>query len=328
MSEFITALDWAKACGPDNSVESRIIKMMSRENSLFNDIPIVEGNLATGHMIVQQTGLPPLYYRRANKGVPDSKASTAQITETIAIMEGRSKVDKDIAELNGDIAKFRRIQFEGFVQSARDTYETNMFYSSTSPSNPEYFDGLSVRYSSLSAQNARNIIDASGTGSNNTSIWLTVWGPNTISGIYPKGSKMGLQHEDLGLQEVLDENGDTYRAYVDWYQWKHGLALHDWRFAGRICNIDTSNLISNSSAADLIDALIELTYKVENLSAGRPVIYMNRTVARCLDKQRRDDVISGGGLEYNMVDGKRVMDFRGIPIHVTDALLDTEARVV
>jgi hypothetical protein len=46
-----------------------------------------------------------------------------------------------------------------------------------------------------------------------------------------------------------------------------------------------------------------------------------------LDIQRRDDVISGGGLVYADVDGKLVPTFRGIPIRVCDALIETEAVI-
>ena len=55
--------------------------------------------------------------------------------------------------------------------------------------------------------------------------------------------------------------------------------------------------------------------------------YMNRTVFQMLDIQRRDDVISGGGLVYTDVDGKAVPSFRGIPIKIVDALLETEGQV-
>ncbi len=48
-----------------------------------------------------------------------------------------------------------------------------------------------------SAGNAQNIIDAGGTGTDNTSIWL-VWGENTVHGIFPKGQKAGIQMEDKG----------------------------------------------------------------------------------------------------------------------------------
>jgi hypothetical protein len=57
------------------------------------------------------------------------------------------------------------------------------------------------------------------------------------------------------------------------------------------------------------------------------VWWMNRTVIQMLDIQRHQAVSSGGGLTYENVDGMIVPHFRGIPIRVCDALLETEATV-
>lgn len=94
----------------------------------------------------------------------------------------------------------------------------------------------------------------------------------------------------------------------------------------RIPNIDISNLVAKSSAADLIELMIKAVHRLPN-RMGKPVFYMNRTVFQMLDIQRRDDIITGGGLVYNEVDGKIVPSFRGIPIKIVDALTETETVV-
>ena len=73
--------------------------------------------------------------------------------------------------------------------------------------------------------------------------------------------------------------------------------------------------------------MIKAVHRLPNMKMGKPVFYMNRTVFQMLDIQRRDDVISGGGLVYKDVDGVSVPTFRGIPIKIVDALLETEAAV-
>jgi hypothetical protein len=117
------------------------------------------------------------------------------------------------------------------------------------------------------------------------------------------------------------------RAYQDHWQWKCGLALKDWRFAVRIANIDISNLVAKSSAADLIELMIKAVHRIPSMGMGKPVFYMNRSVFQMLDIQRRDDVISGGGLTYQQVDGVAQPSFRGIPVRVCDALTEAEAVV-
>jgi hypothetical protein len=60
----------------------------------------------------------------------------------------------------------------------------------------------------------------------------------------------------------------------------------------------------------------------------KPAFYMNRTLFSMLDIQRRNDVVAGGGLQYENVDGISTSTFRGIPVRKVDALLETEDRVV
>ena len=73
--------------------------------------------------------------------------------------------------------------------------------------------------------------------------------------------------------------------------------------------------------------MIKAMYRIPNIRMGKAEFYMNRTCAEFLDIERRADVISGGQLSYEVVDGKRIMSFRGIPIKVVDALTETEAVV-
>jgi hypothetical protein len=275
------------------------------------------------------TGLPSVAWRLLNQGVQPSKSTTAQVDEQCGMLEAYSEVDKDLAELNGNVSSFRLSEAHAFVESMNQEMASTMFYGNQGTA-PEEFTGLAIRYSSLSATNGQNIITGSGGGADNSSIWLVNWGPQTIHGIFPKGSKAGLMHEDLGLTTVeatAGIAGSRMRAYLDHWQWKCGLALKDWRYAVRIPNIDISNLVAKSSAADLIELMIKAIHRIPNLSMGKPVFYMNRTCFQMLDIQRRDDVISGGGLVYSDVDGKAVPLFRGIPVRICDALVENEAAV-
>jgi hypothetical protein len=87
---------------------------------------------------------------------------------------------------------------------------------------PAEFMGLSPFYNTLStatAQNAANVIGGGGTGSSNTSIWLVCWGPETIFGVYPRGSKAGLDMEDKGdVTPGFDSVGNRFEAYTSWFR--------------------------------------------------------------------------------------------------------------
>ena len=136
---------------------------------------------------------------------------------------------------------------------------------------------------------------------------------------------MGLTRRRGEAEEVTQEA--FYRAYRDWYQWKLGLVVKDWRFVVRISNIDIPALVLNSSPAPIFTNLIKATHAIPDLDIVDPVIVMNRTVFQMLDIQARANVTSGGQLSYDVVGGKRIVSFRGIPILVMDRIVNTETRV-
>ena len=329
VNTVLTLSDIAKRLDPSGKYAA-IVEMLAQRDEIINDIAWKEGNLPTGNQTAVRTGLPTVAWRNYNEGVQPSKSTTAQVVEQCAMLEGWHEVDKDLAELGGNVKAYRAGEASGFVQAMRQEFVSTLFYGNSGIT-PKEFTGLAPRYSTIAgATNGINVLSGGGAGSTNTSVWLVVWGPDSIFGIIPKGSRAGLFHEDLGLQTIVDANGmgsGKMRAYQDHWQWKCGIALKDWRYVVRIANIDVNNLVAKTSAADLTELMIKAIYRVFDLSVGKPVFYMNRTVMQMLDIQRRDDVIAGSGLSFENVDGKRIGNFRGIPLRICDGLLENEGTV-
>lgn len=327
----LTLVDFAKRLDPEGKVPE-IAELLAQTNEVLTDMLWMEGNLPTGHRSTVRTGLPTVAWRLLNQGVAVSKSTTAQIDEGVGILEAWSEVDVDLAMLNGNQAAFRLSEAMAFIEAMNIEMASTLFYGNSSTA-PEEYTGYAIRYSSLTATNGQNVITGSGAGSDNSSVWLVCWGAMTTHGIFPKGSKAGLQHMDHGEQTVSSTAatagvaGSRLRVYQDQWQWKCGVVLKDWRYVVRIPNIDISNLVAKSSAADLVELMIKAIHRIPSLKLGKPVFYMNRTVFQMLDIQRRDDVIAGGGLVYKDVDGMMTPTFRGIPVRVCDALTETEAAV-
>lgn len=321
----LSLVDIAKRMDPDGSA-SAIAEMLSQKTEILDDIPWIEGNLPTGHRTTVRTGLPDVAWRKLNKGVPRSKSRTAQIDETCGMLEAFGHVDVDLAMLNGNTNAFRLQENAAFMEAMAQEQAQTLFYGDTDTS-PEEFLGLAPRFDSLSAENGENIINGGGAGSNNTSIWLVGWGPNTVHGIYPKGSKAGLFHEDLGKDRVQDSDSNDYMALIDHYQWKSGLALRDWRYVVRIANIDSSALAKDAATgADLIDLLTQALEKIHSLDGVRPVFYGNRKVGSFLRRQIVNKVASST-LSREEVYGKMATTIEGVPFRRVDAILNAEATV-
>ena len=330
----LTLADWAKRTDPNGTVPI-IAELLSQTNEILEDAVFKEGNLPTGERVVIRTGLPTVYWRALNQGIPSSKSTTAQVDEACGILEARSEVDKDLAMLNGNTAQFRLSEDTAFLEAMNQTQATTMFYGNPA-TEPKAYLGLAPRYSSTSAGNGANVMSSAGSNAAaNTSVYLVVWGDNTVYCPFPKGSKAGLVHEDLGEQTVYDSS-NRMQAYATRYQWKNGLVVKDWRYVVRICNINTTDLIAGtngqaaSAGTNLIKMMSRALYRIPNLSMGRAAFYMNRTVhsglaIQAMDKSQYVLKVNEGLSQFGMPNAW--LSFQGVPIRKVDSLINTEAVV-
>jgi hypothetical protein len=345
---FMSLADWASRTDPKGVIDD-IAETLSQCNEIFDDMLWTEGNLPTGHKSTIRTGLPSGTWRMLYQGIPFTKSTTAQITDGVGMLEAYSRVDRALAELSGDVQRFRMSEDNAHLEGLSQQMATTLFYGN-SAINPTQFTGLSPRYNTVStstAQNAINVLDGGGTGSSNTSLWLLGWGEQTMFGIFPKGSKAGLLFEDKGdVRPGKDAAGNEFEAYTSYFKWQAGLTVRDWRYGVRICNLDTTAAaggLAGSTPPDIFAMLSKAVVRLptmgrkqsgitktdapgETAPGIRPAIYCNRTVRQYMDLQAiRDKNVLLTPTEYA---GSPVVEFRGAPIRINDVLLNTETRVV
>jgi hypothetical protein len=319
-----TLIDIASRMEGDK-ITSTLVELLNETNEIIDDATFIECNDGSSHKTTIRSGLPSATWRLLNYGVQPSKSTTVQVKDACGMLEAYAEVDKALADLNGNTAAFRLSEDRAFVEAMNQAFVDTLFYGNTA-TNPERFMGLAPRYNSTTAESGQNIVLGGGAGSDNTSVWLTVWGPNTLHGLYPKGSKAGLNHRDLGEVTLEDAANGKYQGYRTHYKWDVGFSLRDWRYAVRIANIDVSDLTkTGSTGADLLDLLVQAIEKIPNLSMGRPAIYCNRTISSFLRRQMLNK--SNVHLAMDEVAGKKVMTFDGIPVRRCEAITNTEATV-
>lgn len=323
-----TLLDLANLSDPNGKIQA-VIEILNQQNEILDDMVWQEGNLVTGHRTTIRTGLPAPTWRKLYGGVQPNKGTTAQITDSVGMLEAYAEIDKALADLNGNKGEFRLNEDRAHIEGINQTLTQALFYSNEAVT-PEAFTGFAPRFNSLSAPNAENIIDAGGSGSDNTSIWLVVWGPNTAHGIIAKGSKAGMQVSDKGQVTIenIDGAGGRMEAYRTHYRLDAGLTVRDWRYVVRIANIDKSDLTKNAATgADIIDLMTQAIELVPNLNMGRPVFYTSRRIRSFLRRQTVNKV-ANSTLSMENIAGRKVVTFDGIPVRRVDALAADEARVV
>jgi len=323
-----TLADWAKTRDPQGRSQ-KVAELLQEENPILEDMVWQEGNLPTGHQFGVRTSLPEPEFRRLNEGTTTTKDSEAQVTEHCGILEDWSEVDKDVAELNGDLAEFRFKKAKPHLEGLNQKMAATFFYGNHLVDEKE-FTGIAPRYATISNTEGENMIDAGGSGGDNTSIYLVGHGPNSVYGIFPKGSKAGVFHEDLGLVTIQGSTGiggTRMRAYQDHWQWKAGLCVEDWRFIVRIGSIDKSVLQGDPSGStvNLLRLMTKAYHRLPSLDGIRPVFYCSRAVFEMLDiqAQERTNVYLTQGME----EGTLKTRFRGIKIKPCDQILHSEALI-
>lgn len=334
----VTMADFAKRFNPDQSL-AVVAEVLTQSNPIIRNLPMVEANNVTSHRSTIRTGLTTAIWRKLYQGVQPTKGLAAQVDDAIGMLEDRAEIDCDLASLAGDAAainEFRMGEAFPHLEGIAQQFASTLFYGDTDV-NPERFTGLTPRYNSLSGANSQNVISGAGTGSDQTSIWLLCMNKKSLFGIYPKGSQMGLLHEDLGIQDAFDSQSPParYRAYMDRFQLKGGVVVKDWRWCVRICNIDVTNMIGETTAPDLVKLMVKAMARIPTPNFEGMGWYFNRTVAEWLDIQSMGKATAATGIVTNvsfrdqdLAQGKMVQSFRGIPVYMNDALLNTEAQVV
>ena len=323
-SKYATLADLVSRLDGDGKV-APIAEILNEELPILKDLRFVECNKVDGYLHTIRTGLPTPTWRKLYGGVQPSKSTTAQVTDTCGNLESYSQVDKDIADLNGNTAAWRLSEERPFIEAMGQEMARTMFYGDTDK-NPERFMGIASRYNRLSTgtkppASSRNVVSCGGTGNNLTSIYFISHA--VFHGIFPKGSKVGLDKTDKGQVTVVNDDGSMYEAYRTHYKWQAGTTIDDWRGCARVCNIALSGTATTGDA--LIKAMIEAKNKIPAKYRNGLKIYVPRDIQTVLEIAALEK--SGNCLSITEAAEQFQANFFGIPIEICDAISTAEAEV-
>ena len=337
-----TLVDVASRTDPEGNIPE-IAEMLSQCNDYTDDAPYVEANEKTGHEFVFRTSIPAGSWRQYNMGVGYSKSTTGKARIGMGMLVDWSQVDRSLLKHSGQGEKFRRSEDFAFLEGMSQTIAQTLIYGNTA-TNPAEFMGLATFYNSIaSAQNGLNILSGGGTQSSNTSIWYIGWSPESFFLTFPRGETAGLHMEDRGdTTPAYDNLGNPYLAYTSYFEQSMGLVPKDWRYGGRVANIDVTNAgLAGPNALDIFATLAELVLlfpKTTKAVSGvtktdapddqfgtRRVFYVNRTTLHWMYVQAMRD--RNVLLRLEDYAGIVTDNFRGDPIKLIDQITNTESEV-
>lgn len=296
-----------------NKQLQEIAEVLDRENDILTDLQFVEANNVTRHSTTRRNYLPQGEARQLNKGVGRSATQTVPIEEEMTMIETYSVVDKRLAAMSGNAAKFRKDEDIGIVSGLGQQMAEVIVYGNRS-NNLGEINGLAYRRSELADP---NVVDGGGTTGEISSLYIIQHGTQYFHGHYPRGSQSGIVVRDLGEDTVTDEDGKEFQAYRTHFAWDLGMTVRDERSLQRVANIQ----VDADTLPRIDNFIIQALNQMPNRGNGA-VIYANRDVFTVFDQLANDKANAAFG--FDTVFGRQVVTFRGHRIGLMESILSAE----
>ena len=312
----LTLIEVAKRKDPNGDMAA-IVEALNQENDILQDAVWREANDTFSNKTVRRAKLPSGSWRKISEGVAYESSETIEVVDNIGMLETWAQNDVELINAFPNPTQARNDEALAFVEGLGQTMAETMFYGNSNTT-PEKFTGFAPRLATISA--TTNVLNEGGSGSDLCSIFVVDWGPTTCYMLYPKNSKAGLEHKDMGTDIVRDSSGNMYEAYVDKFVWKAGLAVKNSKSIGRITNIESAGSSNIFDEDNLITLLNRMTK-----GPGRR-IYANQTVLTQMEIRAKDKT----NINYSFAEGLApgpVLTFKGVPVRLCEQLIITEATL-
>jgi len=326
-TDYVTIADFQARTKADGSFEHKMANRVARTNQLLQYIPWIRGDKDDGNTVVQATKLPTVGYIKYNKAPTKSKGAAVQVTFDTGVLKTFSDIDAELVDSKVDKAGFRQGEDMLFVEAMNQQVASDLIYSNIATV-PEKFNGLASLYAAPNT--TRNnygyyMLNGGGSGSDNTSIWLMSLGEDGVAGIFGKAGHAGLSMKDHNKVWGPDASGNDMEWYRSEYRWEVGLQVKRPGAVVRICNIDVSAILAESSAADL-STLVQRAIGLIEPGLGRIVIACNRTMKTWFRIQASKETTLG---LHDIQDtfGKPIQAVDGYPIIQMDTITNAEATI-
>lgn len=274
------------------------------ELMLFPASPVAK----TSYKTLVKTANPSVGFRAENAGREHQKATLVARSVDCKFLDASWSIDERQAkECEWGIDAACAIQAESHMESALGAIASQTWYGTGADANG--FAGISTLVDGLSDA---TVVNAGGTGggSTYTSLYAVRFGVKAVQ--YAWGGGGSIDSGPRQYTQIFDGAGASFWGYAQAISGWVGLQITNHLSVGRIANVDASNPITDDGVAELLSKF--------PIGQKPDALFTSQAGLEGLRKSRTATNATGAPAETPTV-------VHGVPIHATDAILNTEAEV-
>ncbi len=339
-TRVLNYLDFVKGLDPKGNFAHRIVELVAKKVEMLDDMTVIAANDGSALQTTVRTETPKPVWTTYYGGIPSNKGSKAKIKVSCGRMATKILVDKKLYDDSKDKDAVLEDEIRANITGMKNELASALVYGKLAD-NPLGINGLFKHYSAYGSETADDtesahyVFSALGlTGNTGAktklgSIALVGWSPNTITCFHPENSGTGgIEKSDKRVTDVADPDlgGDaTYEAYLQYIYWQLGLAVRDYRYGGRICNIQRDLMLTKGYEASYVELIDRLSQRVRDDDV-KQCLYMDKIMWEnvCVLFSR---LTRGNAITFKHVEERKERRLYGIPVRIMDPMKVNEAEV-
>lgn len=339
-TRVLTYADFTKGLDPKGNFAHRIVELVAKKVEMLDDMTVIEANDGSALSTTVRTETPKPVWTTYYGGIPSNKGSKAKIKVGSGMMGTKITVAKKLYDDAKDKDAVLEDEIRANITGMKNELASALVYGRLAD-NPLGINGLFKHYSEYGSETADdtesahyvfNALGVTGNSANKSklgSIALVGWSPNTITAFHPEGHGTGgIEKSDKRVVDITDPDrgGDaTYEAYLQYLYWKLGLAVRDYRYGGRICNIQRDLMLTKGHEGSYVELIDRLSQRVLDDDV-KQAYYMDKMMWEnvCVLYSR---LTRGNAIKFEHIEGRKEKRLFGIPVRIMDPMKTNEAEV-
>ena len=336
-TRYMTFRDLHAGRTPNGFVDRDVVDMVTQENPVLKDILWKQCNKGREDIVTIRSGLPEAVVRAYYEGWTGTKSSKRQVTNACCRVTTGIEFDFDLYSQDKDKAAFLTDEQKAHSAVLGDKVASLLFYGDTQ-GDPKGINGFAKTFGQYGATSGGSMVtddkvaafyclnggDAAGTQARR-SVFLVGWGANSAHGIYPEGTSAGIEIKPLQHQMVRQADGSNLDMGLQEMNWYAGLNIRDFRFCGRIANINIATDPGSNGATDITKLVRKLVTRAKSTGVTQR-LYMARLVFEAIAEQFEKKT-QGNAVKYADLEQKKDATLMGIPVAFCDCMNGDEAAV-